>query len=101
MFDDLDWNWLDHSNALFDLAFHAGGLWGKCFFVPVESGWSLEECEELLARYGIEIYAKDVIEDYVYFWVDIWDAERALEILTRAGVQVGIVEEVENEREDQ
>ena len=91
MFDSL--NWPDHVGATFDLAFHGGGLWGKCLFVPVESGWTLEACEELLAKHGIEAYGGDVIEGYVYFWVDAWDAERALEILTRAGVQVGIVED--------
>jgi len=93
MFDSL--NWTNHMSAAFDLSFHGGGLWGRCFFIPVDSGRTLEECEQLLAGCGIEIYARDTQQGYFLFWVDHWDAERAYNILTQAGVPIGIAEEVD------
>jgi len=79
--------------ALVELGSHQFFLFGKCFAVPLASGWTGEDCEGILNEAGIEVYARVVTQGYALFWVRNPDAETAYLILRRRGVPVGFPSE--------
>jgi len=78
-------DWISATRALCETLRH-GPFNGHTFYIDLDSGWAGAECEDILTRHGIGIYARCIAEDDAFFTVSNEQAETAEALLLQAGV---------------
>ena len=78
-------DWIAATRALCETMRH-GPFSGHTFYVDLDSGCTGADCEDILGRYGIEIYARYIFEGDAFFTVSKEQAEAAEALLLQAGV---------------